>query len=44
MLILNVDFTEIDDKILDHYSGLNFTVFSKNVRGEVASGGRYVIK
>ena len=37
---LNVDFTE--NKNIGYYSGLNFTVFSKNVRGEVASGGRYV--
>ena len=36
----NIDFTEY--KIDSYYSGTNFTVFAKNVRGEIASGGRYL--
>ena len=37
-----LDFTEIDNK--NYHDGLKFTFFAKNVRGEVASGGRYKIK
>ncbi len=36
------DFTEIDNK--NYHDGIKFTFFSRNVRGEVASGGRYKIK
>ena len=36
------DFTEIDNK--NYHDGLKFTFFARNVRGEVASGGRYKIK
>ena len=37
-----IDFTEIDNK--NYHNGIKFTFFAKNVRGEVASGGRYKIK
>ncbi len=37
-----IDFTEIDNK--NYHDGIKFTFFAKNVRGEVASGGRYKIK
>ena len=37
-----LDFTELDNK--NYHDGIKFTFFAKNVRGEVASGGRYTIK
>tara|TARA_Y100001970_G_scaffold1388_1_gene1673 strand:- start:8237 stop:9367 length:1131 start_codon:yes stop_codon:yes gene_type:complete len=37
-----LDFTEIDNK--NYHDGIKFTFFAKNVRGEIASGGRYKIK
>ncbi len=37
-----IDFTEIDNK--NYHDGIKFTFFAKNVRGEVASGGRYKIQ
>jgi len=37
-----VDFTEIDNK--NYHDGIKFTFFARNVRGEIASGGRYTIK
>ena len=36
------DFTEFDNK--NYHNGVKFTFFAKNVRGEIASGGRYKIK
>jgi ATP phosphoribosyltransferase regulatory subunit len=39
---LYIDFSEIDEK--NYHSGIRFTFFAENVRGEVASGGRYLIK
>ena len=39
---LNIDFCEIDEK--NYHCGIRFTFFSKNVRGEIASGGRYLIE
>ena len=36
------DFCEIDEK--NYHNGIRFTFFAKNVRGEIASGGRYFIK
>ena len=39
---LYFDFCEIDEK--NYHSGVRFTFFAKNVRGEIASGGRYFIK
>ena len=39
---LYFDFCEIDEK--NYHSGIRFTFFAKNVRGEIASGGRYFIK
>jgi len=39
---INIDLSELDEK--KYHDGLKFTFFSKNVRGEVASGGRYTIK
>jgi len=38
---INIDFTEIDNK--NYHDGIKFTFFAKDVRGEVASGGRYKI-
>ena len=37
-----LDFTEFDNK--NYHNGIKFTFFAKNVRGEIASGGRYKIK
>ena len=37
-----LDFTEFDNK--NYHDGIKFTFFAKNVRGEIASGGRYKIK
>ncbi len=37
-----IDFSEIDEK--NYHTGIRFTFFAKNVRGEIASGGRYFIK
>lgn len=39
---LYFDFCEIDEK--NYHSGIRFTFFAKNVRGEIASGGRYFVK
>ncbi len=36
-----LDFTEFNKK--NYHDGIKFTFFAKNVRGEVASGGRYKI-
>ena len=35
-----LDLTESD--YLNYHTGTRFTIFAKNVRGEVARGGRYV--
>ena len=35
------DFTDIDNK--NYHDGIKFTFFANNVRGEVASGGRYTL-
>ena len=37
-----LDLCEIDDK--NYHSGIRFTFFSKNIRGEIARGGRYIVK
>ena len=37
-----IDLCEIDDK--NYHSGVRFTFFSHNVRGEIAKGGRYFVK
>lgn len=37
-----LDFCEIDDK--NYHSGIRFTFYAKNIRGEVAKGGRYLIQ
>ena len=37
-----IDFTEFNKK--NYHDGIKFTFFAKNVRGEIASGGRYKIK
>ena len=37
-----LDFTEFNKK--KYHDGIKFTFFAKNVRGEIASGGRYKIK
>ena len=39
---ITIDFTEIDNK--NYHNGIKFTFFATDVRGEVASGGRYKIK
>ncbi len=39
---LFLDLTEFNKK--NYHDGIKFTFFAKNVRGEVASGGRYKIK
>ena len=38
---LYIDFSELDEK--NYHNGIRFTFFAKNVRGEIASGGRYHI-
>ncbi len=35
------DFTDIDNK--NYHDGIKFTFFAKDVRGEIASGGRYTL-
>ena len=37
---VNIDFTEV--KTNSYYSGINYTIFAKNIRGEIARGGRYL--
>jgi len=37
-----LDLCEIDDK--NYHSGVRFTFFANNIRGEIAKGGRYIIK
>ncbi len=37
-----LDLTELNNK--NYHDGISFTFFAKNVRGEIASGGRYKIK
>ncbi len=37
-----LDFTEFNKK--NYHDGIKFTFFAKNVRGEIANGGRYKIK
>lgn len=37
-----LDLCEIDDK--NYHSGVRFTFFAHNVRGEIARGGRYFVK
>jgi len=37
-----LDFSDFDEK--KYHDGIKFTFFAKNVRGEIASGGRYKIK
>ncbi len=39
---INIDLSEIDEN--NYHDGIKFTFFAKNVRGEIASGGRYTIK
>lgn len=36
-----LDFCEINDK--KYHSGINFTFFASNIRGEIAKGGRYSV-
>ncbi len=40
---INIDFFEMQ-KNKDYYKGIKFTFFAKNVRGEIAGGGRYQFK
>ena len=37
-----LDLCEIDDK--NYHSGIRFTFFANNVRGEIAKGGRYLVR
>jgi len=37
-----LDLTEMDDK--NYHNGIRFTIFANNVRGEIAKGGRYLVK
>tara|TARA_B100000579_G_C22845240_1_gene863962 strand:- start:1581 stop:2708 length:1128 start_codon:yes stop_codon:yes gene_type:complete len=41
-IIFNIDFC--DHASQNYYYGNSFTIFAKNVRGEIASGGRYLNK
>ena len=36
-----LDLCEVDDK--NYHSGVRFTFFANNIRGEIAKGGRYII-
>ena len=40
---LNVDFME-SFRSKNYYQGIKFTFFAKNIRGEIAGGGRYQLK
>ncbi len=40
---LNIDFFELQ-KNKNYYKGIKFTFFAKDVRGEIAGGGRYNLK
>ncbi len=40
---INIDFFEMQ-KNNNYYKGIKFTFFAKNVRGEIAGGGRYTLK
>ena len=42
--IEHIKFTGKKFKNKKYYKGIKFTFFAKNVRGEIASGGRYKIK
>lgn len=37
-----IDLCEIDDK--NYHSGIRFTFFANDIRGEIAKGGRYLVK
>ena len=37
-----LDLCEVDDK--NYHSGIRFTFYAKNVRGEIARGGRYIVE
>ena len=39
---INIDLFEIHEK--KYYQGIRFTFFAKNIRGEIAKGGRYLLK
>ncbi len=38
---INIDLFELEDE--NYYQGVKFTFFAKNVRGEIAKGGRYLV-
>ncbi len=38
---INIDLFELQND--NYYTGLKFTFFAKNVRGEIAKGGRYIL-
>ena len=40
---LNIDFLDLQ-KNKNYYKGIKFTFFAKDVRGEIAGGGRYNLK
>ena len=37
-----LDLSEVDDK--NYHNGIRFTMFAENIRGEIARGGRYIVK
>ena len=39
---LIIDLCELDDK--NYHNSIRFTFFAQNIRGEIARGGRYIIK
>ena len=39
---LNIDFFETENE--KYYDGIKFTFFAKDIRGEIAKGGRYILK
>ena len=39
---INIDLSEINEK--KYHDGIKFTFFAKDIRGEIANGGRYTIK
>ena len=41
--VINIDFFEIS-KNKNYYKGIKFNFFAKNVRGEIAGGGRYQLR
>ena len=40
--LVNITLDPLENRGFKYHSGLSFTIFSKNFRGEIAKGGRYL--